>query len=123
MSHVVEVKTEIRDVEAVKATCQRLKLPEPVHGTTKLFSGEATGLAVQLPDWRYPVVCEMQTGNLRYDNYGGHWGDQKQLDRFLQIYAVEVTKVQAHKKGHTLAEQELVDGSIKLTIQVNGGAA
>ena len=122
MSHVVEVQTQVKDAAAVRAACQRLKLPEPVHGTTKLFSGEATGLAVQLPDWRYPVVCDMQTGNLRYDNYGGTWGDQKQLDRFLQIYAVEATKVQARKQGNDVTEQNLADGSIKLTINVGGVA-
>ena len=122
MSHVVEVQTQVKDAAAVRAACQRLKLPEPVHGTTKLFSGEATGLAVQLPDWMYPVVCDMQTGNLRYDNYGGTWGDQKQLDRFLQIYAVEKSRIECRKKGHALTEQTLADGSIKLTINVGGAA-
>ena len=122
MSHVVEVKTEIRDVEAVRATCQRLKLPEPVHGTTKLFSGEATGLAVQLPDWKYAVVFNTSTGEAKYDNYNGHWGDQKQLDKFLQIYAVEKTKIECRRKGHSLTEQQLADGSIKLTVQVGGAA-
>ena len=122
MSHVVEIQTQIKDAAAVRAACHRLKLPEPVHGTTKLFSGEATGLAVQLPDWRYPVVCDMQTGNLRYDNYGGTWGDQKQLDRFLQIYAVEKSRIECRKKGHTLTEKQLADGSIKLTINVGGAA-
>ena len=120
MSHVVEVKTEIRDVEAVKATCQRLKLPEPVHGTTKLFSGEAMGLAVQLPDWKYADVCDIQTGKLRYDNYNGRWGNQKQLDKFLQIYAVEKCRLETRRKGHSLTEQQLADGSIKLTVQVGG---
>ena len=120
MSHVVEVKTEIRDVEAVRATCQRLKLTEPVHGTTKLFSGEAMGLAVHLPDWKYPVVFNTSTGEAKYDNYNGHWGDQKQLDKFLQIYAVEKTKIECRRKGHSLTEQQLADGSIKLTVNVGG---
>ena len=123
MSHVVEIQTQVKDAAAVRAACQRLKLEQPSRGTAKLFSGEATGLIVKLPDWKYPVVFNTRSGEARFDNYGGTWGDQKQLDRFLQIYAVEVTKVQAHKRGHTLTEQELADGSIKLTIQVNGGAA
>ena len=38
------IKTEVRDPAAVAAACQRLGLPEPVHGTAKLFEGEATGL-------------------------------------------------------------------------------
>jgi hypothetical protein len=59
LSHIVKIKTEVRDSAAVRAACQRRQLPVPVDGTHKLFSGQATGLAVQLPDWRYPVVCEL----------------------------------------------------------------
>ena len=44
MSHIVTIKTEVRDPAAVAAACLRLGLPEPVHGTAKLFDGEATGL-------------------------------------------------------------------------------
>ena len=51
------------------------------------------------------------------------WGQQQELDRFLQAYACEKTKIEARKKGHTVSEQMLADGSIKLTIQVAGGAA
>jgi hypothetical protein len=120
VSHIVEVKTEVRDANAVGAACRRLRLPQPVQGTTELFSGKATGLAVQLPDWRYPVVCDLGTGQLRFDNYGGRWGDQKQLDGFLQAYAVEKAKVEARRKGHSVTEQPLADGSIKLTINVGG---
>ena len=92
-------------------------------GTTRLFSGSVTGLAVQLPGWHYPAVCQLDTGQVRFDTFGGHWGDQKELDKFLQMYAAEKTKIEARKKGHTVTEQSLSDGSIKLTIQVGGGAA
>ena len=44
MSHIITIKTEVRDPAAVAAACLRLGLPEPVHGTAKLFAGEATGL-------------------------------------------------------------------------------
>jgi hypothetical protein len=98
-------------------------LAEPVQGTTKLFSGEVEGLAVQLPDWIYPVVCNLPTGQLHYDNFNGRWGDQSRLNQFLQAYAVEKTKIEARKKGHSVTETPLSDGSIKLTIQVHGGVA
>lgn len=44
---------------------------------------------------------------------------------FPEVYsvAVEKAKIEARKKGHCVAEQALADGSIKLTIQVQGGAA
>ena len=123
MSHVVQIKTQVRDAEAVRAACRRLALTEPVQGTTPLFSGEATGLAVQLPGWRYPAVCQLDTGQIQFDNFQGNWGEHKELDRFLQSYAVEKAKLEARRKGHSVSEQHLQDGSVKLTIHVSGGAA
>ena len=88
MSHIVQIKTEVRDAVAVGAACQRLKLEAPTQGTAKLFSSSATGVIVKLPGWRYPAVFDTQSGQARYDNYGGRWGEQVQFDRFLQGYAV-----------------------------------
>lgn len=122
MSHIVTIKTELRDAEAVNAACRRLSLPEPVQGTATLFEGEATGLLVKLSDWLYAVVVDTATGQVRYDNHEGSWGDQKHLDAFLQAYAVEKAKIEARKKGHSVYEQSLPDGSVKLTITVGGGA-
>ncbi|HTN76164.1 MAG TPA: hypothetical protein VL096_12995 [Pirellulaceae bacterium] len=120
MSHVVQIKTEVRDKAAVHAACARLKLTPPREQTVKLFSSAVTGLAVQLPAWRYPVVCQLATGELAYDNFEGRWGEQCQLDRFLQAYAVEMAKLQARKQGLAVAEHLLSDGSIKLVIAVGG---
>ncbi len=122
MSHVVEIKTEIRDEQAVRAACVRLQLAQPEHKTVRLFNATATGLCVQLPGWNYPVVCDTQTGQLQYDNYGGHWGRQEELNRFLQGYAVEKAKIEARKKGHSVTETSLQDGSIRVTVKVGGAA-
>jgi hypothetical protein len=123
VSHIVSIKTELRDVEAVKAACRRLGLDEPIQGTVRLYSGEATGLAVRLPEWLYPAVIDPTSGRVNYDNFEGRWGDQKHLDAFLQGYAVEKAKIEARKRGHSVFEQQLPDGSVKLTIQVAGGGA
>jgi hypothetical protein len=123
MSHIVAIRTEVRDVAAVRAACKRLGLAEPVEGKTRLFSGEVTGLAIQFPGWQYPAVADLATGQVKFDNFGGRWGDPKHLDRFLQAYAVERCRLEARKKGHVVTEQQQADGSIKLTIQVAGGAA
>jgi len=123
VSHLVTIQTQVRDPAAVAAACARLGLLPPTSRTARLFSGSATGLAVELPGWNYPLVCELQSGTLQYDNYGGAWGDQKELDRFLQAYACEKAKIEARKLGHSVSEQSLGDGSVKLTIQVNGGVS
>ena len=120
MSHIVQIKTELRDALAVRAACQRLGLPQPSHETVRLFSGEATGMVVQLPSWRYPVVIDLGSGEIRYDNYNGRWGNQGQLDQLLQMYAVEKAKIEARQQGHKVTEQPLENGSIKLTVNVGG---
>ena len=71
MSHVVQIQTQVRDAAAVRAGCARLKLPEPKTENVKLFSETVSGLAVRLPDWRYPVVFNTDTGDTKFDNYEG----------------------------------------------------
>ena len=122
MSHIVEIKTEVRDEAAVQSSCSRLHLPRAKRGTFELYSSTETGLAIELPHWKYPVVANTDTGELRYDNYQGRWGSQEFLDQFLQMYAVEKAKIEARKKGHTVTEQRLDGGSIKLTVNVGGAA-
>ena len=120
MSHVVQIQTEVRDPVAIRAACGRLLWPEPVYGEAKLFSRSVVGWAVELPGWRYPVVCDVATAKIAFDNFNGRWGEQRHLDRFLQGYAVEKARIEARLKGHTVTEQSLADGSIKLTIQIGG---
>ena len=122
MSHIVEIKTEVRDETAIRAACTRLQLPSPEHKTVRLFSATATGLCVQLPGWQYPLVCETNSGKVSYDNYNGAWGEQSHLNRFLQGYAVEKAKIEARKKGHSVTETALQDGSIRVTVKVGGAA-
>jgi hypothetical protein len=122
LSHIVEIKTEIRDEQAVRAACIRLQLAPPETKTVRLFSASATGLCVQLPGWTYPVVANLQTGSLQFDNYNGHWGEQAKLNQFLQAYAVEKAKIEARRKGHSVSETRLEDGSIRVTVRVGGAA-
>lgn len=122
MSHIVEIKTEVRDTEALKLACLRLGLTQPVTGTARLFTEEATGEAVHLPGWRYPAVFDVISGQVKYDNYEGCWGDPKELDRLLQAYAVEKARLEARRKGYLVTEQPMADGSIRLTVRVGGAA-
>ena len=122
MSHIVQIQTEVRDLAAITAATRRLGLPEPVFGQAKLFTSSKTGWQVRLPGWKYPVVADVNSGRVEFDNYNGHWGEQVQLDKFLQAYAVEKAKLEARRKGHLVTEQQLADGSIKVTINVGGAA-
>lgn len=117
MSHIVRIQTKIHDPVALAVACRRLGVGEPVHGIARLFSGEVAGLLVQLPDWRYLTVIDTASGTVKYDNYEGSWGDQKHLDRLIQLYSVEKARIEAKKKGFHVSEQSLQDGSILLRVQ------
>lgn len=116
ISHIVTISTKIHDTTAIAAACQRLNLPAAVEDTAQLYSGEATGWIVHLPDWQYPVVIEPLSGTVHFDNFEGIWGERAKLDLFLQAYAVEKSRIEARKRGYAVAEQTLADGTIKLQI-------
>ena len=121
MSHVVSIKTQIKDPIALAAACTRLGLAPPVQGKATLFTSEATGQIVKLPGWTYPVVADPRNGQLYYDNYNQAWGAQAELDKLLQAYAVEKARIEARRAGHSVTEQALADGSIRLTIHTAPG--
>ncbi|MCL2306005.1 MAG: DUF1257 domain-containing protein [Planctomycetaceae bacterium] len=122
MSHIVTIQVEVKDFDAIKSACRRLGLKEPVHGRATIFETEIEGVLVELPDWIYPVVCLTDTGELKYDNYNEKWGDQKHLDRFVQTYCIEKATLEARRKGYSVTEQTLSDGSVKLTVNTGGVA-
>ena len=123
MSHIVVVQVEIRDLDAIKSACCRLKLKEPLYGRAIIFNTEIEGVIVELGnDWIYPVVCQIETGEVKYDNYGGEWGDQKYLDKFVQTYSIEKATLEARRKGYSVIEQPLSDGSVKLIVNTGGVA-
>lgn len=122
MSHVVEIATQVRDVNGIRLACRRLGLDSPVYQKCQLFSTSATGWCVQLRDWRYPLVCNTETGEVAYDNYGGRWGEERRLHQFLQSYAVEKSKLEARRQGFMATEQELANGNIRVTIQTGATA-
>jgi len=122
MSHIVTIKTQVRDPVALAAACARLGLAAPSEGTAELYSEKASGLLVNLPGWRYLDVVDVRDAQVRYDNFNGAWGSQTELDRLLQAYAIEKARIEARKAGHSVTEQPLPDGSVKLTIHLGGAA-
>ncbi len=89
MSHIMTITTQVKDRAAILAACRQLHLPEPIQGTARLYSGQATGLLLQLPGWRYPVILDTATDTMHFDHFQGRWGDQVHLNRFLQRYVVD----------------------------------
>lgn len=130
LSHIVEIKTEVRDAVAVRAACGRLKLEAPVQGSAQLFSGTATGLIVNLPDWKYPAVFDTESGHARFDNYNGAWGDQAELNKFSQAYACEkdedalaATAQLCRQESWRLATWNVAVGLRVMGAEANAGAS
>lgn len=118
MSHTVQVKTCCKNAEALRAACKVLKLDEPVYGSHKLFSDTVEGYAVNVDkSWKYPVVFNTETGEVKFDNYNGSWGKDEFLDRLNQRAAAEEMRLVAQKSGHIFNEQFLEDGTLELTIE------
>jgi hypothetical protein len=120
ISHVVTIQTQIKDIEAVRSACKRLALAPPEIGTAKLYSAQSTGIIVKLKGWVYPIVIDPQAGSIAFDNYEGDWGHPKRLEEFRQAYAIAKATIEARKKGHTVVESRLANGSVKLTITTSG---
>jgi hypothetical protein len=122
MSHIVTIQVEVKDFDAIRSACHRLNLKEPVHGKARLYQTKVEGIIVELPRWTYPVICIPETGEVKYDNFEGEWGDVVHLHKFVQMYGVEKATLEARRKGYSVVEQPLVDGSIKLTVNMGGAA-
>jgi hypothetical protein len=120
MSHTVEVKTEIKDVDALKKACEHLDLDVPLFGNHKLYqSKKHEGWSIKLPGWNYPIVCNTETGELHFDNYEGRWGDLERLRDLKQRYTVEKTVMVAERQGRRVSEEQLENGNVKLSIQID----
>ena len=123
MSHTTRRKSAIKDVDILKKAVARIPGAEYQGiGRANRYGGQANqGHMVKLPGWNYPVTIDLATGECTFDNYGGHWGKDEQLDKLNQGYAVEAAKAKAEEENRECEEIKLDDGGIKLVISLGGG--
>jgi hypothetical protein len=113
LSHTSTIETKLTDRDALIAACTRIGATFS-EGEAKLFDRtKASGYIVKLPGWRYPVIIDKETGEAKYDNYGGSWGKPEVLNSLKQEYATAVTKRQLARQGFRVHEQR-VDGKVVL---------
>lgn len=119
MSHSVTIKAvEIRNPDAIMAAARRLQLPDPKVGLHRLFDGtQRNGHAVKLPGWKEPVILDTTTGEALFDNYNGVWGDEIELDRFVQGYTAEQAAIEARANGYgDITESVEADGTLQVVM-------
>lgn len=117
MSHIATVEVHMKDLTALRKACVKLGLPAPEQVKEKRFfdGTRVSGWAVQLPDWRYPVVFDAE-GKAKMDNYNGSWGKIEQFHSLVQRYAVEAATAKAKQQGYRVLETKQANGSVKLML-------
>lgn len=119
MSHIVKIKTEIKNLDTIRRVCQTLNLQT---------QDIAEGLEIFTPNtYRKSIVVRNQGDHyeLEYDSWGwpaelkARLGDS--CGRLLQLYAVQEIQDQAIWHGYSIEQQTLQDGSIKIMLYEKEG--
>ncbi len=120
MSHIVVVRTQFKDMKALKAAADKRGVPCEVaqKGQTverQLYTEKVKGVAaVQLKGWKYAAVV-MDDGSCKADNYNGAWGKQSEMDGLAQEYGVQLTTATLRRQGYRAAGQKVeADGTLEL---------
>jgi hypothetical protein len=120
MSHTATVQTQISNKEIAKKTCEEMGIEFLDVKQVNLYQTEHRNLqcefAFKPKGWNYPVAVKAD-GSALYDNYNGHWGEQKHFDEFRQKYAENVALDHAQRHGYRVIHRSLSqDGSIQLRL-------
>jgi len=124
MSHFTTIKTQIKDIEALRSACNEM-------GLTLLENVEARGyyenkikgeFVVRLKG-HYDIALNKQPDDsfgLTADLWQGHVEQEvgQGYGKLLQLYGVHKAMREARKKGHLARRSQQQDGAIKLVIAV-----
>ena len=122
MSHFTEIKTQIKDIEALRAACQEL-------GLTLLQNAEARGYYENKTKGDYVVrlkgpydIALIKQADGTFDHTADLWNGHAELEvgqgygKLLQQYGVHKATLEARKKGLSVLRRQQANGSIKLVL-------
>lgn len=143
MSHVVSIKTELTDLDAVKAVCAELGLifregqksyewwgqfmgdaPLP-DGFTRAQLGHCEhAIAVPGTSWEIGLAKPSNGKGYRllFDYYGGRGKaildavGGKEASKFVQLYGVHKAIIECKKRGHIVRREVGRNGAINLVV-------
>jgi len=116
MSHIATVEMKIKDMKVLKKVCEQLGLStKQVKDYVFYDNTKASGLSIQLNNWRYPIVVK-DDGSIVFDNYNGSWGKVEHLQQLQQAYSTEIAKQQLRKQGYMVKETKLANGKVELLV-------
>lgn len=122
MSHFTTIKTQIRDLVALRAALAELGLALLENATARGYAQNSIpgDYVIQLKG-PYDIALKRQASGayeLTADLWMGHVEAEvgKNYGRLLQLYGVHKATAEARKKGHLVQRRSQQDGSIKLVI-------
>src|ERR1043166_5861605 len=122
MSHFTTIKTQIKDIEALRSACQEM-------GLSLLHNADARGYyenrtkgdyIIRLkgpydialnkqPDGSFGITADLWNGHVEQEVGEGY-------GKLLQLYGVHKAMREARKKGHLVSRSQQQNGAIKLVI-------
>jgi hypothetical protein len=122
MSHFTTIKTQIKDIEALRMATTELGLSLQQKTDARGYGGNklAGDYTIRLKG-PFDIAVQKQKDNsfgFTSDLWAGHVEQEvgKNYGRLLQLYAVHKATKEARKKGHFVSRSTKQDGSIKLVI-------
>ncbi len=122
MSHFTTIKTQIKDVEALRSAVNELGLQLLANTEARGYiSNKTKGDFVIRLKGPYDVALNQQpdgTFGLTTDWWDGHVEKEvgSNFGRLLQLYGVHKATVEAKKKGYSVLRRHQPNGSIKLIL-------
>lgn len=122
MSHFTTIKTQIKDVEALRSAVNELGLQLLANTEARGYiSNKTKGDFVIRLKGPYDVALNQQpdgTYGLTTDWWDGHVEKEvgSNFGRLLQLYGVHKATVEAKKKGYSVLRRHQPNGSIKLIL-------
>ena len=122
MSHFTDIKTQIKDLAALKAACAELGLTVEENAEARGFAdnriraehvirlhGPYDVALNRQPDGTYAVTADLWNGYVEQEL-------GKDFGRLKQLYGVHKTVLEARRKGLTVRRTTAPNGSIRLAL-------
>jgi hypothetical protein len=122
VSHFTEIKTQIKDIEALRLACGELGLSlVPNTEARGYYENKTKGDYVIKLKGPYDIALKKQadgTYGLTSDLWNGHVENEvgKGYGKLLQLYGVHKATLEARKKGLSVLRRPQQNGSIKLVL-------
>ena len=122
MSHFTSIKTQIKDLQALRSAVNELGLQLLPNTTARGYINQSTkGEYVLRLKGPYDVAVNQQpdgTYGLTTDWWDGHVEREvgKDYGRLLQLYGVHKATAEARKRGFSVIRNSQPNGSIKLVL-------